>query len=99
MVKAPDGSLPGRFTSCETGCHGCCRLSRAGQRAGCEAAVHTMREIFADEGTEGILLVDASNAFNSLNCRAALLNIFHLPLETILTNTYPSTFHLFIDGS
>ena len=50
----------------------------AGQRAGCKAAVHAMREIFADKDTEGILLVDASNAFNSLNRRAALLNMFHL---------------------
>ena len=73
----------------------------AGQRAGCEAAVHAMREIFVDEGTEGILLVDSSNAFNSLNRRAALLNMFHLcpPLATILTNTYRSASHLFIDGS
>ena len=60
-----------------------------------------MREIFADEGTEGILLVDASYAFNSLNRRAALLNMFHLwpPLAIILTNTYRSASHLFIDGS
>ena len=79
---------------------GCLQLC-AGQRAGCEAAVHAMREIYADEGTEGVLLVDASNAFNSLNRRAALLNMFHLcpPLATILTNTYRSASHLFIDGS
>ena len=62
----------------------------AGQCASCEAAVHVMREIFADEGTEGILLVDVSNTFNSLNRRTALLNMFHLcpPLATVLTNTY-----------
>ena len=79
---------------------GCLQLC-AGQHAGCEAAVHAMREIIADEGTEGILLVDASNAFNSLNRCAALLNMFHLcpPLATILTNTYCSASHLFIDGS
>ena len=45
---------------------GCLQLC-AGQRAGCEAAVHAMREIFADQDTEGVLLVDASNAFNSLS--------------------------------
>ena len=49
---------------------GCLQLC-AGQRAGCEAAVHAMRMIFADEDTEGVLLVDASNAFNSLNHRVA----------------------------
>ena len=60
-----------------------------------------MREIFADQDTEGVLLVDASNAFNSLNRHAALLNMFQLcpPLATILTNTYRSPSHLFIDGT
>ena len=73
----------------------------AGQCAGCEAAVPAIREIFADEGTEGILLVDASNAFNFLNRHAVLLNMFHLcaPLVTILTNTYQSASYLFIDDS
>ena len=67
-----------------------CLQLYAGQCAGCESAVHAMREIFADDGIEGILLVDASNAFNSLNHYATLLNMFHLcsPLVTILTNIY-----------
>ena len=45
--------------------------------------------------------MDASNAFNSLNRHAALLNMFQLcpPLATILTNTYRSPSHLFIDGT
>ena len=79
---------------------GCLQLC-AGQRAGFEAAVHAMKEIFADEGTEGIWLVDASKAFNSLNRRAALLNMFHLcpPLATNRINTYRSASHLFIDDS
>ena len=57
--------------------------------------------IFADEDTEGAVLVDASNAFNSLNHHVALLNMFQLcpPLATILTNTYHSASSLFIDGS
>ena len=61
-----------------------------GQHAGCEAAIHATREIFTGEGTEGILLVNASSAFNSLICCAAVLSMFHLcsPLATILTNTY-----------
>ena len=60
-----------------------------------------MRMIFADEDTEGVLLVDASNAFNSLNRHVALLNMFQLcpPLATILTNTYRSASSLFIDGT
>ena len=68
---------------------GCLQLC-AGPYAGCEASVHAMRKIFTDEVTEGILLVDASNAFNSLIRHADLLNMFHLcpPLATILTNTY-----------
>ena len=39
----------------------------AGQDAGNETAVHAMRAIFHDDSTETVLLVDASNVFNSLN--------------------------------
>ena len=52
---------------------GCLQLC-AGQHGSWEAVIHSMWEIFADEETEGVLLVDASNAFNSLNRQAALLN-------------------------
>ena len=47
----------------------------SGLKAGIEAAIHAMRGIFADAGTECILLVDAENAFNLLNRKAALKNI------------------------
>ena len=43
-----------------------------GLKAGAEAAIHAMRTIFEDPATEGVILVDASNAFNSLNRRVAL---------------------------
>ena len=35
--------------------------SIAGQDAGCEAAVHAMDHVFADEDTEMTILVDAFN--------------------------------------
>ena len=47
----------------------------AGQDAGCEAAIHAMRSVFSEEGTEAVLLLDASNALNSLNRKVALHNI------------------------
>ena len=47
----------------------------AGQIARIEAAVHAMKEAFLNDETKAVLLVDASNAFNSLNRGAALHNI------------------------
>ena len=71
----------------------------AGQVAGIEAAIHAMRETFLDSDTEAILLVDASNAFNSLNRKAALLNIKHTcpTLTTVLINIYRNSSELVID--
>ena len=72
----------------------------ASQQAGCEVAVHAMRQLFNDNDSQAVLLVDATNAFNTLNCQAALLNIHSLcpPLAKILTNTYRSDVQLYIDG-
>ena len=38
----------------------------AGQVAGTEAAVHTVRSVFDSDDSDAMLLVDATNAFNSL---------------------------------
>ena len=72
----------------------------AGQQAGCELAVHAMREIFANPNTEGILLVDTNNAFNNLNHNAALLNIKAIcpSLSKIPINTYRNSANLYVDG-
>ena len=47
----------------------------SGQAAGIEAAVHAARSIWEDEETDCIILVDARNAFNELNRKAALHNV------------------------
>ena len=47
----------------------------AGQTSGSEAAIHAMRNIFDTDDTDATLLIDASNAFNSLNRAAALHNL------------------------
>ena len=67
----------------------------AGQIAGIEAAVHAMRSIFSSDDTEAILLVDASNAFNSLNRQVALRNVRHL---CPITNTYREPSELIVGG-
>ena len=69
-----------------------------GQIAGIEAAVHAVRQLFDNDDTEAILLVDASNAFNSLNRANALTHIRGLcpPLSTVLTNFYRECAELYL---
>ena len=71
-----------------------------GQQAGCEAAIHALRSIFDHPSTEAILLVDASNAFNNLSRKTALINIQHMcpSLATILINTYRKDPEFYIKG-
>ena len=72
----------------------------AGHEAGCEALVHAMRHIFDDESTEAVLLVDASNAFNSVNRNLFLHNIKIIcpVIATFVNNCYASESRLFVAG-
>lgn len=59
-----------------------------------------MHQVFESPDADGVLLVDASNAFNCLNRQTALLNIKKLcpTLSKALINTYRENIQLFIDG-
>ena len=46
-----------------------------GHQAGGEATIHAMKEIFKDKEVEAAILVDATNAFNSINREAVLHRI------------------------
>ena len=71
-----------------------------GVKAGIEAAIHAMREVFENDNTEAVLLVDAENAFNNINREAALQNIKELcpPFHQYLSNTYQTAAKLVIHG-
>ena len=71
-----------------------------GLESGAEAAIHAMRQIFEHEDCEAVILVDADNAFNSLNRQVALHNIQYLcpQFATILINTYRNPSRLIING-
>ena len=63
-------------------------------------AVHAMECIFAEDDTEAMILVDATNAFNRLNRQVTLVNceVICPALSPILTNTYRNNSWLFVDG-
>ena len=71
----------------------------AGQAGGCEAAIHGMRTVFEDE-TDAILLIDAANAFNSINRDAMLKNIARIcPIAYVYAyNCYSIHARLFVLG-
>ena len=62
--------------------------------------MHAVRTAFESDENEAVLLVDANNAFNSLNRQVALHKIRRLCplLATTLINTYRAPTELFVDG-
>ena len=73
----------------------------AGQEAGIEAATHAMNQMFMSEETEVVLLVDATNAFNSVNRLALLHNVQVVcpGLATIAANLYRQATPLFVGNT
>ena len=71
------------------------------QVAGSEAVIHAMHDVFNDDNTEGILLIDAENAFNSINRKVMLYNFkFTCPvIATYISNCYMCPARLFIIGA
>ena len=47
----------------------------AGHESGCEAAIHAISQIFNEEDSEAVPLIDASNAFNAVNRKLFLHNV------------------------
>ena len=71
-----------------------------GLEGGSEAGIHSMRELFEEEDTHGIIQVDAENAFNTINRKVLLRNIEILcPELSIYTwNCYIKPAKLFVMG-
>ena len=71
-----------------------------GQKCGIEHAIHALRKVFDTPEAEAVLLIDASNAFNSLNRELALSNIQAIcpSLTNALDNSYKSPSLLFVNG-
>jgi hypothetical protein len=72
----------------------------AGQEAGCEVAVHAIRDLYESEETHGFIQIDASNAFNSINRNVLLHNIKVLcpEIATYIINCYIKPARLFVSG-
>ena len=70
----------------------------AGQEAGCESIMHAMHPIYEDETCEAALLVDASNAFNSINRYFFLHNVTIIcpAISMYVKNCYSLHSQLFI---
>ena len=73
----------------------------AGQPTGVEAAIHSMRQFLSNDDNDGILLIDADNAFNRINRAVALWNVqFICPaVKFVLINVYRAPTRIFmLDG-
>ena len=72
---------------------------RLGQTSGIELAIYALRRRFLEDRAERTLLIDARNAFNSLNGDMALKNIRKLcpSIYTAIRNSYKTPSDFFLD--
>ena len=72
----------------------------SGPNVSSEATIHAMSQVFVEEGIDGILLIDASNAFNQRNKSVArhIIQITCKEMSLYIINTYRSPSKLFICG-
>ena len=72
----------------------------AGHPVGVEAAIHTMRGFLDNDSSDGILLIDADNAFNRVNRAVALWNVQYIcpSMKHVLINFYRSPTRIFMNG-
>ena len=66
----------------------------AGHKAGCEALIHAVNNIFQDEQTKAVLIVDAINPFNAVNRKVFLhnINIISPSMATFVHNCFSRPF-------
>ena len=71
-----------------------------GSKSGSAAAIHAIHDIFEEDNTDAVLLIDASSAFNSLHRATSLHNVRMLcpTIATCAINTYREPARLFIIG-
>ena len=71
-----------------------------GHKADCKTLIHAVNNIFQDDQTEAVLLVDAINAFNAVNCKAFLhnINIICPSIATFVHNCYSRPSRLLVIG-
>ena len=79
---------------------GGCLQTCTGLRSGIEAAIHATNEAWQNQSTEGLLQVDADNAFNRLNRKVALHNIKETcpSIQLFLQNHYQKASKLFVSN-
>ena len=71
-----------------------------GLPGGSEAAIHAMADIYKEKDTQGIIQLDANNAFNTINRKILLYNINFVCPEIAIstTNCYSVPARLFVVG-